>query len=240
MLRTAWKVLGRWGGNDAEDVVQDAFVAALTTQALPFGDVGAWLRAITVRKALDSARKATRRAEQSLSPEQVDHHEPADPNDPDAAVDVLTVRRALKRLAPLDRAVLVLADLEGYSMAETAQVALVKTLLRGFAPQGLTAFKEAEAREMTGGAVHGPVFEVALVVEDDRSEFGVLGCKCVGFRQFQVAHASFRRRDNLYRFSTGPGRLLLPVGQRNGLDAKDQHQPEPRHRPTVHDRRPEW
>ncbi len=35
MQRTAWRVLGRFGGNDADDVVQEALISALTTPALP-------------------------------------------------------------------------------------------------------------------------------------------------------------------------------------------------------------
>ncbi|MDX1388616.1 MAG: sigma factor, partial [Acidobacteriota bacterium] len=60
MLKTAWRVLGRYGGNEADDVVQEALIAALTTRALPTTDVGAWLRAITARKALDFLRRSAR------------------------------------------------------------------------------------------------------------------------------------------------------------------------------------
>jgi len=112
MLRTAWHVLGRYGGNDAEDVVQEAFIAALTTDALPHGDVGAWLRSIAARKALDAARAARRRSEDPL--------EDAFAEREGSSVDTLAVRQALARLSPSDRAVLVLVDLEGHSMAEAA------------------------------------------------------------------------------------------------------------------------
>ena len=110
MVRTAWSVLGRYGARDADDVVQDAFIAALTTPAVPSGDVGAWLRAITARKALDAARAAKRRGEEAL----VEIAGESSPN------DALAVRQALARLAPVDRAVLVLVDVEGRSMAEAA------------------------------------------------------------------------------------------------------------------------
>ena len=113
MLRVAWHVLGRYGGDDAEDVVQEAFIAALTTEALPHGDLGAWLRAITVRKALDAVRSARRRLERPLP-------EPASAESPAAALDTLAVRQALSRLSASDRAVLVLVDLLGFSMAEAA------------------------------------------------------------------------------------------------------------------------
>ena len=41
-------------------------IRRLTTSALPTGDVGAWLRAITARKALDWLRQDARRRERSL------------------------------------------------------------------------------------------------------------------------------------------------------------------------------
>jgi RNA polymerase sigma-70 factor (ECF subfamily) len=115
MLRTARSVLGRYDGADAEDVVQEAFVAALTTDALPNTNLGAWLRAITVRKALDAARARRRRAE--VDP--VEEREVPHVNGTERA-DVLAVRQCLARLAASDRAVLVLVDVEGRSMREAA------------------------------------------------------------------------------------------------------------------------
>src|SRR5260221_5086085 len=67
MVRTARRVLGRYASGDGEDVVQEAFIAALTTRTLPQGDVGAWLRAVTARKALDALRRAAPRGEQPLA-----------------------------------------------------------------------------------------------------------------------------------------------------------------------------
>ena len=113
MLRAAWHVLGRYGGIDAEDVVQEAFISALTTPAPPHGDVGAWLRAIAVRKALDAARATRRRSERPFPA--------AEPGGGrDAADVVLSVRQALARLSETERAILVLVELEGRSMAEAA------------------------------------------------------------------------------------------------------------------------
>jgi RNA polymerase sigma-70 factor (ECF subfamily) len=117
MVRTARASLGRGGPGEAEDVVQEAWVAALSTEHLPTGDVGAWLRAIVVRKALDARRAQGRRAEAVL-PEEQD----AGAGGEGRHVAVLAVRQALAQLSPADRATLVLADLEGRSMAEVAQV----------------------------------------------------------------------------------------------------------------------
>ncbi len=117
MVRTAWSVLGRYGGSEADDVVQEAFIAALTTPALPRGgDVGAWLRAITARKALDWTRRSARRREQPLS--ETGEGSAASP----PADDILTLRTALAHLSPVDRAILVLADIEGRSMGEVAEL----------------------------------------------------------------------------------------------------------------------
>jgi len=115
MMRTARSILGRYAGTDAEDVVQEAFVAALITPALPVGDVGAWLRAIAARKSLDWLRQASRHARASAQ------DEPSVAASSTSPSDVLAVRRALGRLAPRDRAVLTLVDLEGFSMAEAAR-----------------------------------------------------------------------------------------------------------------------
>lgn len=116
MVRTAWNVLGRYGGVEADDVVQEAFLAALTTSALPTGDIGAWLRAVTARKALDGLRQSVRRREETL-PDADDSNPPAGNL---ATDEVLSVRRALSQLGPTDRAVLILVDVEGFRMGEVA------------------------------------------------------------------------------------------------------------------------
>ncbi len=121
MVRTARRVLGRYGSGEVDDVVQEAFIAALTTSSLPTVDVGAWLRTITARKALDSLRSSTRRYKERLFQEGHDPVGYAAAGDPGVRLDVLTVRQGLAQLSAADRAVLTLVDLEGRSMAETAK-----------------------------------------------------------------------------------------------------------------------
>jgi len=121
MMRTAWNVTGRYGSQDVEDIVQEAFIAALTTSALPTGDLGAWLRSITARKAIDAMRQVVRRRERDLPEPGGPEPEPAAPERSEAPLDVIAVQRALGALSPMDRAVLTLVDLEGFSMAEAAQ-----------------------------------------------------------------------------------------------------------------------
>jgi RNA polymerase sigma-70 factor (ECF subfamily) len=120
MVRTARRVLGRYASGDGEDVVQEAFIAALTTGALPQGDVGAWLRAVTARKALDALRGAARRGEQPLVFDAAGATGAEPSVEAGARLDVLALRQCLARLSPTDRAVLTLVDLEGQSMAEAA------------------------------------------------------------------------------------------------------------------------
>jgi len=119
MVRTARSTLGRAAPGEAEDVVQEAWVAAFVTEHLPTGDVGAWLRAIVVRRALDALRARARRPEGPVAAAGE-----ADPGagDERRRVAVLAVRQALSQLSPLDRATLVLADLEGRSMGDVAQL----------------------------------------------------------------------------------------------------------------------
>ncbi len=122
MMRTAWRVLGSYGSSEADDVVQEAMIAALTTAALPTGDVGAWLRAIVVRKALDALRRSRRREEQPLTQVEGEGRQPTARDELGGALDVITVRKALGQLSPSDRAVLTLVDLEGWPMAEAAKM----------------------------------------------------------------------------------------------------------------------
>jgi RNA polymerase sigma-70 factor (ECF subfamily) len=115
MLATARRVLGKRAREEAEDAVQDALIAAWSTEALPVGDVGAWLRAVTVRKALDGRRRSRRLAEDPL-PETDERAGAFRP-----PLETLALARAFERLSSADRAVLVLVDVEGLTMAEAAR-----------------------------------------------------------------------------------------------------------------------
>jgi RNA polymerase sigma-70 factor (ECF subfamily) len=108
---------------EGEDVVQEAMIAALTTNALPNGDVGAWLRAIVVRKALDQLRRRRRRAERPLAGEREPDRDDAraEPSGHPTVDEAIEARELLARLSAEDRAVLWLADVEGRTMGEIAQ-----------------------------------------------------------------------------------------------------------------------
>lgn len=121
MMHTAWSVTGRYATHEADDVVQEALIAALTTDALPSGDVGAWLRAITARKALDGLRRRMRRVERPIEEVAEMAGPSASRGGANVPLAILGLRQALARLAPIDRAVLTLVDVEGFTMSEAAR-----------------------------------------------------------------------------------------------------------------------
>lgn len=130
-----WAVALRTSGNpeDAADALQDALVSAFR-RAGTFGgrsSVTTWLHRVVVNACLDRIRHLKVRAAQPL-PEDVDRMVPtatgshADTEDPaETAVRSEQRRRVLAALAQLPaehRAALVLVDMEGYGVAEAAEV----------------------------------------------------------------------------------------------------------------------
>ena len=130
-----WAVALRTMGNpeDAADGLQDAMVAAYRRAGSFRGDsaVTTWLHRVVVNACLDRFRAAKVRRAQPL-PDDVE--ELADrgslasaaPDDP-AAAAIATERRrlvldALATLPSEQRAALVLVDMEGYSVAEVAEM----------------------------------------------------------------------------------------------------------------------
>ncbi|MFJ8232626.1 RNA polymerase sigma factor SigM [Streptomyces sp. NPDC094448] len=125
-----WAVALRTLGDreEAADAVQDALVSAFRAAHTFRGQsaVTTWLHRITVNACLDRARKTasrrtapvedTERLEQLLEP-----HESAE-----APAERRDLNRellaALGKLAPEQRAALILVDMQGYSVAEAAEV----------------------------------------------------------------------------------------------------------------------
>jgi RNA polymerase sigma-70 factor, ECF subfamily len=112
---------------DATDALQDAYISAFRRAASFRGDarVTTWLHRVVVNACLDRLRRIRSRATEPL------------PEDPDRAaelgiveaVDPLEaeeqrseVSRALAQLNADQRAALVLVDMEGYSVEETARI----------------------------------------------------------------------------------------------------------------------
>jgi RNA polymerase sigma-70 factor (ECF subfamily) len=127
LASVAYRVLGRW--NDAEDVVQEAWLRWSAADYTSVEDPKAYLVTVTTRLAIDQLRKAQTRKESYVGPwlpEPVLTRDGAD-SAPDAADRVIlddTVSLAMllvmETLSPLERAVFVLREAFDYSFAEIA------------------------------------------------------------------------------------------------------------------------
>src|SRR5205807_2586531 len=108
---------------DAADSLQDALLSAHRNAASFRGEaeVRSWLHRIVDNACLDRIRRNKSRAAVSLSDETV--AEPADERDDIANREVsLVVDAALFTLPDDQRAALVAIDMEGYTVAEAAQL----------------------------------------------------------------------------------------------------------------------
>lgn len=109
--------------DQALDATQDAFLTVFRKahQFKGKSALGTWIYRIAVNTCYDQIRKAKRRPSQPLP----EHLDPADDN-AEAAVDAAGIRpdikKALDRLPVEFRAAVVLSDMEGLSMPETAEV----------------------------------------------------------------------------------------------------------------------
>ena len=120
MHRQAARILGA-DDPDVEDVVQQAFLAALDGAAKFDGrsSVATWLFGITTRRALDAARARWRRRRWSRLAQSVGLGSPSLP--PDEGHQMRSEAESmLGELPPELRMVFVLHDVEGYTFAEIA------------------------------------------------------------------------------------------------------------------------
>jgi RNA polymerase sigma-70 factor (ECF subfamily) len=117
--RQAARVLGA-DDPDVEDVVQQAFLAALDGASKFDGrsSVQTWLFGIVTRRALDAARARYRRQRFSRFVHSLGFHSESSPA-PDRSYQAgAEAQRMLEQLPPLQRTVFVLHDVEGYTFAE--------------------------------------------------------------------------------------------------------------------------
>jgi RNA polymerase sigma-70 factor (ECF subfamily) len=115
---------------DAEDVLQDLFVALPEAIASyeGRGSFEGWIKRVALRMGLMRIRRAYRHREVPLGTRPVAAQEDeALPNGSDS-VDTVSLERALAQLPVVDRVVLVLKEIEGYSHAEIgALLGITKT-----------------------------------------------------------------------------------------------------------------
>jgi RNA polymerase sigma-70 factor (ECF subfamily) len=114
-------LLGPAGGVD--DLVQETFVRAMKSLPQFRGDCS--FRHWLLRIAMSLARDEQRRARRSIwklftEPEEIEQTLAADVADADRYADLVAVHRALAKLSPRLREVVVLFELEGESLAEIA------------------------------------------------------------------------------------------------------------------------
>lgn len=153
VFNVAWRVTGDW--NRAQDVTQDVFLSLRDRAGSWRGDasLGSWLYRLAVNRSIDHRRREQRRPAWRMGDGPLDE-EVRRPRGDDAtelpddrlerAGEEDRVQRALARLSPKLRAVLVLRYLEGLSYEELASVlacslGTVKSRLN----RAHAAFKEA-------------------------------------------------------------------------------------------------
>ena len=108
---------------EAADALQDALISAYKAAGSFRGDsaVTTWLHRIVVNACLDRMRR--RQSRTTLQLPEDGPHEPADTRDRVAERDTrMVVEEALGQLPAEQRAAIVLVDVEGWSVAETAAI----------------------------------------------------------------------------------------------------------------------
>ena len=137
---------------EAEDIVQDAFVA-VTKRADQYhssrGSVAAWLITAVRNLALDRARRRSRRAQ--IAEGELRHELPEAPRDPEGSLSALRegerVRKALDTLPSVQRLTLEVAFFEGLSYPEiAAREGIPLGTVKSRAARALHALKEALER----------------------------------------------------------------------------------------------
>jgi RNA polymerase sigma-70 factor (ECF subfamily) len=145
-LRPAHAIASRLLGNpqDAEDLVQEAFLTALTNlrsfdRTRPFGP---WFYRIVWTRGLNLRKSVARRAAEPLDVER--HPGSADPATEAERSELSdTVRNALAELPERQRLVVQLFDLDGFSGAEIgAMLGLNPGTVRWYLHQGRRALRE--------------------------------------------------------------------------------------------------
>ena len=125
-----WAVALRTTGDpeEAADALQDALLKAHRSAATFRGDaqVTTWLHRIVVNACLDRLRRAKARPTVPLPDHDSAH--PVEPDDPLGRRELAwEIERALRSLPDDQRAAVVLVDVEGYSVDETAELLGIPT-----------------------------------------------------------------------------------------------------------------
>ncbi|HKO94736.1 MAG TPA: RNA polymerase sigma factor [Polyangiaceae bacterium] len=124
LVRYAARLLG--SVPEAEDVVQEAYVKAYSAlQRARFDGrsrVRTWLYSIVTHTAIDTLRSSRRRRSLAERAHAESAPEPAGMPSAEARLALAELGRALERLTPEQRTVLVLKSIEGHSSREIAEI----------------------------------------------------------------------------------------------------------------------
>lgn len=183
LVALAYRMLGT--PDDADDVVQDAWLRWESADRDAIDRPAAWLTTVTTRLAIDRLRSARARREVYVGPwlpeplATVDD----DPHDSAATAESLTLGflTVLERLEPLERAVFLLHDVFGYPFADVAasvdrseaaarQIASrARARVRAERPRvdADPAHAEALAAAFLGAVVEGDVAGLRRLLTDD-------------------------------------------------------------------------
>jgi len=123
----AYRMLGSL--DDADDVVQDAWIRFSKTDLNTLDNPAAWLTTVVTRLAIDRLRSASHQRETYVGPWLPDPilNEPSLDTDPDQAAvlaESLTIgfMAILERLSPLERVVFILHDVFAYPLVEVSSI----------------------------------------------------------------------------------------------------------------------
>jgi RNA polymerase sigma-70 factor (ECF subfamily) len=114
MMRVAFVIAGDW--STAQDAVQSAWT--LAWKKLPSVRDPAKLEAWLVSIAANETRTILRRTRRRMVVETHAGPEPTPGSDPDAAIDLVDLRNALRRLSPDDRALVAMRYLSGFDATQ--------------------------------------------------------------------------------------------------------------------------
>ena len=130
LYRLAFRLTG--AVEDAEDLLQDVLIKLYRRRAelTSIGDLGPWLARVLYNRFIDDQRRrrvrhlrlVTEARDDGAAVDQVATELPGPENQAQIDGDIILVRKALAKLSPEHRAVLLMHDAEGYKLEEIHRV----------------------------------------------------------------------------------------------------------------------
>jgi RNA polymerase sigma-70 factor (ECF subfamily) len=127
MVGIAYRMLGT--PDDADDVVQDAWLRFTAAEVDAIENPAAWLTRVTTRLSIDRLKSAQKRRETYVGPWLADPIESEPSSEAEPAESLILAESltlgflaVLERVTPLERAVFILHDVFAYPLAEVAEI----------------------------------------------------------------------------------------------------------------------